>query len=417
MRQIKTRCSRMARRNASSWVQYLPSHVANHIIRSTISVPTSSGDLTLKIAHTNEELESAFRLLHASYVDAGLMRPVAAKMRVTKYHLLPTTTIVIAQHLGKTIGTLSIVQEGAFGLPIDKLCPRRTLFPKAHRAAEISALAVDREYRLSPGRVLFPLTKFMWEYADRYLGLDYLFAAVNPKHAPFYEAILLFKRLRFTTKQYDFVNGNPALGEVLDIKAAHTRYQKVYSGKEPARNLYRYYTENQHQGFLFPDRKVPKAFHGGMNPEFMEKLFAEENPLVTLDDYELELLNHVFQSSKHQDSIPRPRVMGRVPVRMETRYPIHCVGTLELQKGKVAPLKVIDASLRGLRAASPVALRPGEEGLCHLRLAEGASVDLRVKLVRNSGIGSYGFKVQSGSPTWKDLLEKLAENYQSAKVY
>jgi len=380
-----------------------------------MTVPTSSGDLVLKAAETPEEFASAFRLLHSAYVDAGLMRPQMLKMRVTKYHLLPTTTVIIAKHGDQTIGTLSIVQEGAFGLPIDKLCPRRSLFPRAHRCAEISALAVARDYRRSPGRVLFPLTKFMWEYADKYLGLDYLFAAVNPRHAPFYEAILLFKRLKFTTKKYDFVEGNPALGEVLDIKAAHSRYRKIYSGKGADRDLYRYYTETQHDGFHFPKTKFSRAFHGGIDTDLCRLFFGGSTPLVHLDDYELELLSHLFHQTDLKEHLPLPRVTGRVRERSEIRFPVHCQGTLTLSKGKVVPLKIIDASLNGLKATGESNLRPGDMGICVLKVGDGMSAELKLKLVRSCAPGAYGFKVVDYSDEWKEMVNSLS--YQSAKLY
>ena len=150
--------------------------VAHRRLRSTISVPgpsdcmadgmadRKSEKMVIKIAQGPLELATAYRLLHSSYVDAGLMRPEVLKMRVTKYHLLPTTTVIIAQRDERTIGTLSIVQEGAFGLPIDRYFHRSTQFPQAQRIAEILDLAVARDFRQAPYRGLFPVIKFMISY-------------------------------------------------------------------------------------------------------------------------------------------------------------------------------------------------------------------------------------------------------------
>src|SRR5690606_3507969 len=57
------------------------------------NVPVPRERWRCSIAATRAERERAFRLIYDAYVRSGLGTPNAWQMRVTPYHLLPTTTI------------------------------------------------------------------------------------------------------------------------------------------------------------------------------------------------------------------------------------------------------------------------------------------------------------------------------------
>src|SRR5438552_1361440 len=65
-----------------------------------------------KVASTRQEREAAFRLVYEAYTGVGLMEPNAYGMRVTPYHLLPTSEVFVAILDGKVICTLSLIGDG-----------------------------------------------------------------------------------------------------------------------------------------------------------------------------------------------------------------------------------------------------------------------------------------------------------------
>jgi hypothetical protein len=70
--------------------------------------------ITYKIASCQEEREAAFRLVHDAYVTAELMDPNAYRMRVTPWHLLPTTDNAV-----KRLGTMDVHVQGFQGVRCD----------------------------------------------------------------------------------------------------------------------------------------------------------------------------------------------------------------------------------------------------------------------------------------------------------
>ena len=115
----------------------------------------------LKIADTQDELEACFRILHDAYVAAGFMKPDPSGLRVTVYHALPTTTTLCAKWDGRVVGTLSMIREGVFGFPLQSVFNLGALRSRTGKIAEVSALAIDPQFRRTGGGVLFPLMKFM----------------------------------------------------------------------------------------------------------------------------------------------------------------------------------------------------------------------------------------------------------------
>ena len=77
-------------------------------------------------------------LLHDAYVQR-VHGPDPSGLRVTPYHALPTTTTLFACFDGEIIGTLSIIREGVFGLPLQSVFDLTAVRAQGGRIAEISA--------------------------------------------------------------------------------------------------------------------------------------------------------------------------------------------------------------------------------------------------------------------------------------
>ena len=97
------------------------------------------------------------------------------------------------------------------------------------KIAEVSALAVHKDFRKTGGAILFPLMKFMYEYCTTFFDTRHLVIAVHPTRIEMYESLLFFERLTENkVDNYDFANGAPAVGASLDLKHAPRKYREVY---------------------------------------------------------------------------------------------------------------------------------------------------------------------------------------------
>jgi hypothetical protein len=227
------------RRAARAAFARLPQRLRFAVCRRLVQCdPRPADDLVVKIAETRAELEACFTLLHDAYVDSGFMRPDPSGMRVTPWHALPTTTTICATIGGEVVGTLSMVRDGVFGLPLQSAFDLRSVRAEPGQLAEISALAIRSDYRRTGGAILFPLMKFMYEYCTRYFDTRHLLIAVNPNKIELYEALLFFRRLTAqTVEHYDFANGAAAVGGVLDLMAAPGLFERAYRGRPERRDL------------------------------------------------------------------------------------------------------------------------------------------------------------------------------------
>jgi len=160
----------------------------------TQAPPETTVDISYRIAASREEREAAFRLVYASYLRGGLGEINRYQMRVTPYHLLPTTEMFIAEYRGVVIFTMSLVTDGELGVPMERLYGEEIagLRRRGQRFAEISCLA-DRRASM---RRFFPVfartSRLMVQYAHRQ-GLDAVLASVTPKHSRFYRRLFDFR--------------------------------------------------------------------------------------------------------------------------------------------------------------------------------------------------------------------------------
>ncbi len=318
-----------------------------------------SGELRFKIAETESELEQAFALLHNAYVGEGLMDPHPSGLRVTKYHCLPSTTTLVAMQGERVVGTVSLVRQNTFGLPLESIFDLSHL-PTGSRVAEVSSLAIADGMRNQRGRILFPLLKFMYQYSGEYFGITHLLIAVNPKWYPFYEAVLLFKKLSpKTVERYDFVNGAPAVGGILDLTQASAAFQEAYGWKAEHRNLHKFFTEAACTNMEFPLRKRGVIFDPVLTPALVKTFFIEKTRVLeSLNDPERVFLRQQYENTPIHGLIPKPTV---VPIfsRTEKRFDTKLSGRIKLPSGGTLPVLVQNVSLFGVGGFVHGQIQPG----------------------------------------------------------
>src|SRR5438067_7098467 len=105
----------------------------------------TGSDAVYRIAGTRDARVGALELVYRKYVDAGLIQPNRFKLRVTSYHLLPTTSIFVAVVRARVICTMTLVGDGKLGLPMASIYPAEVFERRRKRISigEVSCLAFE----------------------------------------------------------------------------------------------------------------------------------------------------------------------------------------------------------------------------------------------------------------------------------
>jgi hypothetical protein len=180
---------------------------------------SGSRPVEISLARTRSDLIAAFRLLYNSYVRAGLVSENDQKLRLTPYHLLPTTEVFVAKCGGDVISTLTMVADSEMGLPLESMYGgevaelRRTGLV----LAEMGCLADRRESPARFMKVFSQLARLVVQVAE-VRGINALVAATHPRHARFYIRSLGFRKFG-ELQSCPYAEGNPAVALVQEFAA------------------------------------------------------------------------------------------------------------------------------------------------------------------------------------------------------
>jgi len=189
--------------------------------------------VTYKIAEYREEREAAFRLIYDAYTHSGLMKPNPTRMRVTPYHLLPTTDVFLAVRDDEVLCTLTLIGDGERGIPMESIYGDEvgSLRNKGLYFGELSCLAERRRPGPEMLRILTNLDGLISQYA-RHNGMHKLLIAVHPKHEAFYRRLFGYKQIG-KLRSYPSVADRPAVAAAHDFARMdierYPMYDQVYS--------------------------------------------------------------------------------------------------------------------------------------------------------------------------------------------
>jgi hypothetical protein len=193
--------------------------LAAKALRQTASrtVEEPDGEIVYRLASRLDEVESALALVYSAYRRRGLIRSNPSRMRITPYHLLPETEILIATQANQVLCTATLIYDNAeLGLPIestygDEVAERRT---PGKRFVEVSCLADNGEGK-TPLKVLVRLMALIAQCTyDR--GVSDLLVTVHPHHADFYTKFWGFDCFA-GVRRCEAVRNNPAVALSLDL--------------------------------------------------------------------------------------------------------------------------------------------------------------------------------------------------------
>lgn len=392
----------------------LPTKKRHAVYRNFVDCDPSPTDrLELKIADTQEELEACFKLLHDAYVASGFMKRDPSGMRVTIYHALPTTTTLCAKYDGQVVGTLSLIRESVLGFPLQRIFDLTALREEKGNIAEVSALAIHPRFRRTGGSILFPLMKFMYEYCTTFFDTRYLVIAVNPAHIEMYESLLFFERLtQNVVENYDFVNGAPAVGAALDLKAAPEIFRKHYGSKPPKRNLYAFFTQVKLANIRLPSRRFYTTNDPVLTPELLDYFFNEKTQVFSqLTPRKKSLLHTIYDLPAYRAVLPQipESVLDSIEGHRHRRFSVRCPAQLLIKdRGeKKIDLEVIQLSRYGFlaHALGNVPMNHWGEMTIQLGPAEVSRVQVRVS--RQADAGLFAFNLGEPDLVWRKFVNAL----------
>ncbi len=393
----------------------MPRRVRHSLLRKVIDLDFDpSPRLKVRLARTKDELESALRLLHDSYVKAGLMTPHPSGLRVTKYHALPATATIIALWDDEVVGTVSLVRRSAFGMPLENIFDITRFTHDGSRIFETSSLAVDPRFSGQNGTILFPLIKFLFNYATDYFGSNYMAIAVNPSWIEFYEAIFNFQRLQAKpVDKYDFVNGASAVGAYLNLVAFKQMLKGIYTEAPSRKNMFNYIFKATFSNLEFPKRKFNKISDPMLTPEILDYLFnIRTQTFAGLSEREIFTLHQLYQNDGFRGVLPpAPPKSNVLWLREGTRFEVNIPGGILLTGNATIPMRITDISSGGIGVVTSRNLREGE--LYTLQVAlEGEKHSLRNVQLRwtSPDRKRSGLKVYDRPQGWVRFVNLLTDD-------
>lgn len=397
----------------------LPKGRRHDIYRSFVDCdPAPNARLVLKIADTQEELETCFKLLHDAYVSSGFMTPDPSGMRVTIYHALPTTTTLCAKMGDQVIGTLSLIRESAIGFPLQRIFDLSEVREKAGYIAEVSALAIHPKFRRTGGTILFPLMKFMYEYCTTFFDTRHLVIAVNPRHIEMYESLLFFRRLTANVvENYDFVNGAPAVGATIDLKYAPEILRKAYEKKPLRRNLYHYFLETKLPNIQLPNRRFFTTNDPVLTPELIDYFFNQRTSIFAeLSERKKTLLHLIYDLPAYRKVLPPTMdAPSDIKSRRHQRFSVKCPARLVLDSNEQPiSLEINDVSRYGFHARTSRKVPENIFLNAIIRLGTHETSRLTVQAVQGSDIADKhfcGFRIGEPDLIWRKFVTALYEGH------
>lgn len=251
LKETKRSLGRVAKKAISN----LPESIKGPLIRNLIKVDKSAiGHVEVKLCETIDEFEQVFRLLRKNYIAQGFVKP-ADPLAMNKYQVARGSSVIIAKVGLKVIGTLTLVNKSGLGLPLERAFNIDQEISEGEVIYELTSLTVDSDYRRKDGfNCLFPLMKFMYQYAKSQLKMDKLFIACFPRDVDFYVHILFFDKMKSNGYVADYL-GAPAECLHLNLNTAEERFLKGYYHKSGPRNLYQYFIDQTEKKFDFTGRR------------------------------------------------------------------------------------------------------------------------------------------------------------------
>jgi hypothetical protein len=189
------------------------------LVPATAKLAHHESDVTFRVASSPHDRLGAFHLVYRRYREAGLIESNPFKIRVTPFHLEPTTTVFVGRDEHVVHCTVTLVQDGCLGLPMETIFPEEVGQRRSQglSLAEVSCLSFRGGLSCSESWSLFlGLNRLLAQFARRH-GVDALLIAIHPRHLPIYQRMMGFVQIG-GARTYPSVCNNPAVACSLEFE-------------------------------------------------------------------------------------------------------------------------------------------------------------------------------------------------------
>lgn len=402
-------------------LQFLPAFIRSRIVRAQFDIDQNlPSSLVLKQAESESEIFQALNLVYGSYLDLDYIDPNETAMRFNKYLAHPNTVILIAKMDEEVLGTISIISDSAMGLPSDDTWPLNSYRTRGRVIAEISSLAIKKDFKLRRGKLLFPLCKEMYLFCRKILKVDGIVISTRLEVEPFYTDVLLFEKVvKKTGQQNHHAKGAPSTCCYLDLTTAPERYQKTYSQKPDIKNLAKYFLDESDPRFQIPEAKLSIQAYTKVKNEAQTRLYKKYPSLVKdLSYFDVSVINantnYIGENEKHSENL------ARLKRERSLRAEIRCEAWIFLPDNKLEPIRcrIMDISRTGLRlvfAKDSSTLATGMH--CALVAQTGTeTIFFKVEVKWINEVSSAGVLILESSPNFSRLIELIEADAFDNKV-
>lgn len=416
---MKKKSKRPISRFFWSFLRYLPGPLRTGFIRSQFEVSNDiPPNVIFKQAESEEEIFQALNIVYESFLELNYIDSNEHRLRFNKFLALPNTVILIAKQDDIVLGTISIIPDSHFGLPSEITWPLDKYRQSGKLIAEISSLAIRKDFKLRRGKFLFYLCKIMYLYAKNFLNLDGIVIATTHEVEPFYTDILLFDKVSKTTGQeHSLVKGNPSTCCFLDLETAEQRYKKIYNRKPDKRNLYKFFVEKKDLNIVLPKKQTNIMSYTREKNLAQNKIFKKYKSLLnnlSVDDVrvlkssdQFSLYNSLPKSSDH--SIPLIKDRLRIEVRSSAWLFIKNVD-------RPLKCKVIDVSSGGVKVLLKEAFESFLNEISKASIAinvDNLTVMCNMEIIWRSPDQIFGARIINPPADWCVIVEKLISEFSS----
>lgn len=384
-------------------IQLLPDQMRFHIIRKSTKIAQApEGQFKIEIATSKSDLEKAYSILYDAYLEYGFQTANESKMRIIKYFMLPTTTTIIAKLNDEVIGTISIIRKTSLGLPLESEFDYSQNLAPGETVAEVSSLAISKKFRHLNGSVFLPMCSYVYNYLRFYVKIDKMVIAVNPAWSDFYQALLLFEKLKGrTVGTYNFANGAPAVGLISDVSTLEKRLFEIYGKKDNSANIFKVFHERDESLYKWPLREVDSLMDPVWNIELFQYFFVtKSNVLKNLSHSEKEIIRTQYiKSPIFSKFFDFESKNNRKSIRFDSKM----IGVID----KTIAVEIVEVSSDGLRIAG-AKLNLNQVYWIQVYAGQQEPIEIQAKVIwANNSDQSFGLLITSTQPRWTELFEQL----------
>tara|TARA_Y100000296_G_C5160436_1_gene251513 strand:+ start:175 stop:1380 length:1206 start_codon:yes stop_codon:yes gene_type:complete len=378
-----------------------PNFLRKKMMRNNLNVDVNvikDNNIVIKVAETDDELFQAFSLVQKMYEKGKIVDRNTTGLRVTKFHLLPTTKVIVAKIGDEVIGTVSQIMDTPLGLPIDDFISLDNLRKCSKRICEISSLAISEKWRSNSKGLFYPLTLFSIYYAKEVTSADRLVIVTNERARYVYEDIFLFDPLTINSAKYTSVNDDHAFAQKLDLVQFESRCFQAYAEMSEEKNLYRMYSSPKWKEHL----KIDDGYYNtvplmSFNKSTLDVFFDELGMLNELKDSEKQVIYNlysIFEGSYGENFYIHQRRFPRFYAKMKSEIHI---------SGSVYHAECIEVSRGGasLVLFDDCELQKGQELTMKVYLSDYNVCEIRTKVIWKTN-NTIGVEV---------LIDKISEWY------